>query len=394
MALMGLAGLVCASSLAEQSIPPSFQQLVQLDSRQMATQASSPQNIDGKIKINGQVYDVVCDCSKSWKQRVAEEMNSTTPDCAKPSKFKIKRVDWSPTRVEGQITAHDVREFLGLPSQLQYVNARERYFTELDSRPSAATLGSVGGDAGDFILALQVYAHETQREFSDEDVLRYFQQFLNATAPRKFYLHTSASALERLQESVGVEQLNLANPRTDPPSLREEVLGTCPPNKEPPCGLMDPLNVGDVNIKLMMLNEDRYLISNKLVQSALKAFYTVLWNKESELSDRIRFEVVSSIIQHPERGLINVMVSEGCKHERQVPLIPTRNGETALFVNHVDAVDARRGDMASFFSRISGSHSVSANSMYRLMDRFGQRMYSNTVAKLAGGLPIFDVYIL
>lgn len=348
--------------------------------------------MDGKIKLNGQVFDVVCDCSKAWKQRVAEQQKKETPNCVKASKFKIKRVDWSAKRSPEQITAHEVRKFLGLPSQLEFVNARERYFTELDTRGAEPAISTVGGDAGEFVLALQVFASECGHDVGDVEALRYFRAYMNATMPRKFYLHHNTEAKDRLAAKMQVEGLNLANPTQE---LQGRLLGECASNEMPPCGLMAPEFVGDANLKLMLLNEGRYLVDPAVTRAAIKAFYTVLWDKEKSDSDRVRFEEVIGEAPKQERGLINIMTSEGCKMERRVPLLRTQKGDTAMFINSVDAVEARRVDLAAFFTRMAAGHcAVSQTNMVRTMQRLGQRMYANTAEMLLNGRPIYDVHIL
>jgi hypothetical protein len=47
---------------------------------------------------------------------------------------------------------------IGSPTDLSFVNVLDHGFKTLDGRIQDAFLGTPGGDAGEFILALQIYS--------------------------------------------------------------------------------------------------------------------------------------------------------------------------------------------------------------------------------------------
>lgn len=156
--LLAAALAVCATRAATGSMPPPpFVQFVQLDAQQAdcawrtcgacvqcarmrravahlprpPRAAHNKKSIDGKIKLNGQTYEVVCDCSKNWKVHIVEQANQTQPECMPPTKFKILRVGG---QRDANFTAQHVREFIGLPSELQYVSVADQPFASIDNQ--------------------------------------------------------------------------------------------------------------------------------------------------------------------------------------------------------------------------------------------------------------------
>jgi hypothetical protein len=69
-----------------------------------------------------------------------------------PTKIKIQK------NKDGKGASFDaVRNMIGQPSELTFVNIGDHHFSCLDGRINKPILGTPGGDAGEFILALNVY---------------------------------------------------------------------------------------------------------------------------------------------------------------------------------------------------------------------------------------------
>ena len=412
----------------------------------------------GRIQIAGSDYAVKCDCADDWKARVAAEvttteeasfdatatrrkrgaLSATTPaahhQCHTPSKFRITRVDhFRGGRVSPRdFTAQDVRSFLGTPSSMRYVATRTQPLHDIDgraaSRPGSGVLGTPGGDAGEFVLALQVY--ETLRAgepLALGDVGHLLTAYLAATKPRPFAMHTSRDAVEALASEMEVEDLDLQRPRAESADLRARLLGACPAGVVGPCGLLNPDNVGDLHLRAMAKYPGRYLVSNRIVALFTQAFYSLLWadadardygdgdtgdgggrsaagNARSSTTSSIAaaaarggqllLEIYPGKRFHTERAVVNIRTSEGCRAAGLSPLINVRTRAASIFVDHPSATEMRREELADFFAKQNPGHHVLASDMVQRMQRIGLRGYLNTVARIAQGLPVYDVWLL
>ena len=81
--------------------------------------------------------------------------------CHTPSKYRIQRVDHFRSRSTLDFTAQEVLTFLGTPSAIRYAATRSQPLRDIDgraaARPGSGIVGTPGGDAGEFILVLQIY---------------------------------------------------------------------------------------------------------------------------------------------------------------------------------------------------------------------------------------------
>ena len=122
-------------------------------------------------------------------------------------------------------------------------------------RTKGETLSTPGGDEGEFLLALSVYSRLLHKDFTEVEVIQFLEAYLESIKPRKFYMHSSVDAVNTLREEFG-QQLDLANPGEE--SHQNKLLGKdCQSSDK--CGLMDPNNMGNDHIKLIMENEGKYV---------------------------------------------------------------------------------------------------------------------------------------
>ena len=93
------------------------------------------------------------------------------PSCD-PSKIKLHQDN--PGQSENGLTMDEVRNLVGQPSDLKYVDVDKQSFYCLDGRVNKEILGTPGGDAGEFILALETYARLTgNRDLDDDSIVSY-----------------------------------------------------------------------------------------------------------------------------------------------------------------------------------------------------------------------------
>ena len=53
-----------------------------------------PSSVSGSIRLNGEVWDVNCDCTDGWKEAFKNSEDEEVPSCVTPpTKFTIQRID-------------------------------------------------------------------------------------------------------------------------------------------------------------------------------------------------------------------------------------------------------------------------------------------------------------
>lgn len=144
-----------------------------------------------------------------------------------------------------------------------------------------------------------------------------------------------------------LEGLDLKNPRE---STRERLLKA----------LLEPDNIGDMHLKLMLKNHQMYNIDPDLIKNFLKAFFHNLW--EGEIKDKLN--LVMLIGPHDEKGFIEIRSNAICTKENLAPLMAPLHDDKSMFVNHIDAVQVRRAQLAYFFAISINMHSDPISSVF------------------------------
>jgi hypothetical protein len=152
----------------------------------------------GQIKINGNIYDAYCDCEDD------DPSLDTVPDVpieCDPSKIKIV-VD---KPGEGA-SVEEVKNLVGNPSSIPFAKILKTPFHCLDSRHSQRIMGTPGGDAGEFILALSQYQEllGESRVLELEDVKSFLESYLNYMPSPTFVMCTDDEAINHIEEDMGV----------------------------------------------------------------------------------------------------------------------------------------------------------------------------------------------
>ena len=114
-------------------------------------------------------------------------------------------------------------------------------FSCIDGRVKEKGLSALGGDAGEFLLALSVFVEYSKKdiEFNDKEVQRMLEIFLNKMRPNRFYMCTDQDALKNVELAIGSSGFSLRNVKE---SLRMSVLEN----------VVKSANVGSVHLQKMM----------------------------------------------------------------------------------------------------------------------------------------------
>ena len=92
------------------------------------------------------------------------------------------------------------------------------------NRTVSRILGVPGGDAGEFIMAAQVYSDLIEIQVTDKLMKKWFEGYLSFIGSRSFYMHSSVDAVNSLQLELDMEGLDISSPRSEPAKLKPMVM--------------------------------------------------------------------------------------------------------------------------------------------------------------------------
>ena len=115
------------------------------------------------------------------------------------------------------LSEKDVRDLVGDPQNVRYARVLETGFHTVDGRlaPNVGILSTPGGDAGEFILALQIYSDlMAQGSYLKLDqVKNILREYLLYMTQPKFHMATDDQAILHLEKEIYAYGLNISNPQ-------------------------------------------------------------------------------------------------------------------------------------------------------------------------------------
>ncbi|EGR32784.1 hypothetical protein IMG5_070660 [Ichthyophthirius multifiliis] len=334
-------------------------------------------HLTGKTTINQIEYETVCDCAEVNNSQI---LDPDSESC-NPNKLKLQ-ID---KQVEGGLQQEEIRDIIGDLHALKFVNPKEYHFMSLDGRNTDPCLSTLGGDAGEFILALFIYEGMlSKRQLDQESVDTFLKSYLQYIKQEKFYFATDDDAIFHLERETGIT-LNIETLRNPNENDKPELLKA----------LIKAENQGDRHIKNLLKNSDLYSIRPEIIQMFIKAFFGILWNKQNPLKSKLFLD--SLIGQPQEQAFLEIKSNEICIDKHLSPLILPRkkiNNEWKMaFVNHFDAAEQKRKQLASFFADEINHHQepINAEIMYNRLRKHGLSFLEVSGSRLAKSLPFYTL---
>lgn len=262
----------------------------------------------------------------------------------------------------------------------------------VDGRDDHAVIGTPGGDAGEFLLALASIERVTGRPVDLARLPALLEAYLETFG--HFYIHSDTTAGNNLIRSMRAdpELAPLLPPTSFGPREWREYMKAPPEALRPLISrhVTIPGNLGCGHLRLMLQNPERYLVRRELVEAFLRALFSMRWSGTVEL------EIVMLGGGHREGAVVNVRLGTGVWAFTHVPLISPAcgTGHVQMFVNHPQVADFMREQVARFFTtqpRLLGIGEDSFPILRKDMRRLAEIQQAATLAVLAKGLPIFDV---
>lgn len=238
----------------------------------------------------------------------------------------------------------------------------------VDGRGRESIIGTPGGNAGEFILALTSAEEVSGRKIPLDQMDEILGRYLEKTG--KFYMHTDDHALRK----AGLTEAEARRGSVDK-KRRKELLAA----------LANPANGGCGHLRLMAQNPNEYEVRPELVAEAIKAIYRALWDGKD-----IEFVILEG--GHNEGAVVNIVIDgEEVTAETQIPTISPTIGDVQMFVNHPQAALFMRKETARYMADVTGWE-LDLEEFIKQTEQIGNKQLVATIGHLADGLPIFTAH--
>mmetsp|Transcript_4888 Transcript_4888/g.9148 ORF Transcript_4888/g.9148 Transcript_4888/m.9148 type:complete len:359 (-) Transcript_4888:490-1566(-) len=336
------------------------------ESSSVDVSSTSSETVEGTVEYDGESYQATCDCSDESSQEVE------TIKCH-PTKVKLTQ-----DREGTGSTYEEISDKIKDAGDYTYVRVTKSYFHSIDGRTSDSILGTPGGDAGEFILALLVYEDMSGRLLTQDSITTYFKEWLDCMDASTFYFDTDDKAVAHLEKQLSISGLDIQNPKDE---YEEKLLEA----------LTEPENEGDVHISLMLKSPDLYAVRVQSIKYFLKVFYNMLWN-DDDYKSKLTLDVLPG--SHEEKAFIEIRTEDTCNIEQVSPLVSPRDGSSeskSVFINHIDAASIRRAQFAEFFANkiARQADDITPELMYKRMNHHGLYFLDVTGSYVAKDLPFY-----
>jgi rhodanese-related sulfurtransferase len=259
----------------------------------------------------------------------------------------------------------------------------------VDGRDDHGVIGTPGGDAGEFALALAAFEACTNQRLERAQIKALAQAYVDTFG--RFYFHNDTNTVNALSPHLRADArlTQTLEPLREPMQWRTFM-------KSPPEGVRAPLleyytspeAVGCGHLKLMMKFPERYGVRSGLIADVLHSMWLTRWEGAPE------FEYVILGGTHQEAAVVNVTVDQNLWAFSRIPLLsPSVDGQQ-MFVNHPQVASYLRDHVCEFLLRVENLLPVVPSSRQALaacVHEMGDIHLRATLSVLAKGLPLFEV---
>jgi rhodanese-related sulfurtransferase len=293
------------------------------------------------------------------------------------------------------LSIEQVENHLGDPLSVRWIRLAalvlHAHMSCIDGRDDRGVVGTPGGDAGQFVLALAAIESVLQRPLDSTLIGALLQRRIESLGG--FYLHTDHHAAEAAAQSMRDDpRLAAAVAEYDDPREWRQFL------RRPPLLLREavldhlctPGAIGCGHLRLMHKFDTDYQVRPGLVLDFLRAFFHAHW----EGAFRAEYELLQG--RHDERAVLNTRVEGKLQAFSPIPLVSPSAFGRQMFVSHPQAsqyllhmlVDCLllQSDLIPEFT----SQDVRPILLIEI-EALRAVHVSNSLSHLARGLPIYDV---
>jgi len=291
------------------------------------------------------------------------------------------------------LTRGDVFAHIGDPGAVRWVKLAAMVVSGklacVDGRDDRGIVGTPGGNAGEFLLALGAIEAATGSLVSADHVDEILAAYIDASG--RFYMHSDSHALKamiaRLQSMNDVAHLL-------PPDVPEEWRRfTAAPPEAARAVLLelltDPAYIGCGHLKRMLLYPEAYGVRPELTRAFLRALWKLYWSGATDIA----IPVLSG--DHSEGAVVNVMLDEAeMSAFSRAPMVSPSTPHGQLFLNTPQVAQFLREAAVSFMLRHPEWVPLRAEHAARYREAvatLAAKQAGETLGALAKGLPMYEV---
>ncbi len=261
---------------------------------------------------------------------------STTRDPAILDRCDVLRPIAPPSHAASSVqtlSLEQVEEHLGDPLSVRWIKLAalmlHAHLSCIDGRDDRGIVGTPGGDAGHFLLALAAIESTLQRSLDAAQIAAFLERRIDALGG--FYMHTDHQAMSGVADAMRADpRLEAALADCREPSEFRQFL------RRPPLMLRDAVlehlcqtsAIGCGHIRLMHRFDADYRLRPGLVLDFLRAFFRARW----EGAFRAEYESLHG--HHGERAVLNTRLEGRIQPFSPIPLVSPSAYGCQIFVNH------------------------------------------------------------
>jgi len=281
------------------------------------------------------------------------------------------------------LTAPEIASHIADDKNLAWVPAKELLADTMEScvdgRGELGIVGTPGGNAGEFLLALGTLERVTGQAFDLDQMPSYFDAYLARFG--RFYMHGDTHALARMPADIWqqappaeTEARKMGNfLRNPPPEMQDRLLDE----------LVKPDHIGCGHLKLMLTRPEDYGVRPEVTLAFMRTFFRGLWNGAP-----VDYVVLEG--DHQEGAVVNIVVADEINPETMIPTITPQVNGKQMFVNHPQAASFLRRELSVGIDALIPVK-VDADEFFTAMGQLAQQQLGHTLQALAKGLPLFEV---
>jgi rhodanese-related sulfurtransferase len=290
------------------------------------------------------------------------------------------------------LSREDVVAHVGDPGSVRWVKLAAMVVSGklacVDGRDDRGIVGTPGGNAGEFLLALGATELATGSRFGADEVPHLLTEYIDASG--RFYMHSDSHALRALIARLqSVPEVAPHLPPDVPDAWRR--FTASPPHAVRPVLLdllTEPAHVGCGHLRRMLLHPDRYGVRPELVRAFLRALWELYWAGSTDIA----IPVLAG--DHAEGAVVNVVLDDvELSAFSRAPMVSPSTAHGQLFLNTPQVATFLREAAVSFMLRHPG-FPLSAGQAARYRDAvtaLAAEQAADTLGALASGLPVYEV---
>ncbi|MCB9638410.1 MAG: rhodanese-like domain-containing protein [Myxococcales bacterium] len=288
--------------------------------------------------------------------------------------------------------AGDVQTHLGNPCNVRWQKLASMLAygkrSCVDGREDKGVIGTPGGDAGEFLLAVAAAEKITEQPLTEAQVSLLFQRYLDQFG--RFYMHTDTHAFGKMIQAI--RQDPFLKERIPVMESAESWTDYCNhPSQEVQEALLEqliiPEHIGCGHLRLMAQHSEEYGVRLPLLQAFFKAFHLARWQDAPETD----FVILGG--HHNEEAVVNVVIEQDIHTFTKLPLISPTFGTHQMFVNHPQVGTYLREQSGYFMlanQDLTGLSKEQKEEYFQKLQEMGDQHLETTLRYLADDLPRFQ----